>query len=118
MESTVWRPVAGWAGIYEVSNMGQLARVTRKGHIVQYGRKVLAGSPQSSGHIAVHLTYQGRRRRTHVHVLVAEAFLGERPTEVHMALHRNDVPSDNRVENLYWGTRSDNYVDAVRNGRI
>jgi hypothetical protein len=30
--------------------------------------------------------------------------------------HRNDVPDDNRVENLRWDTRSANVLDSVRNG--
>ena len=31
-------------------------------------------------------------------------------------LHRNDIPTDLRPSNLYYGTYSDNYHDAVRNG--
>lgn len=51
-----------------------------------------------------------------VHVLVAEAFVGPRPPGL-WALHKNDLPSDNRPENLYWGTQVQNAQDALRNGR-
>lgn len=33
-----------------------------------------------------------------------------------IGLHRDDDKSNNTVENLYWGTYSDNAHDAVRNG--
>lgn len=33
------------------------------------------------------------------------------------ALHGDDDPTNNRPENLRWGTRSDNLHDAVRNGK-
>ena len=32
-------------------------------------------------------------------------------------LHRDDNPDNNRIENLRWGTRSDNMHDRVKNGR-
>ena len=34
-----------------------------------------------------------------------------------LALHRNDIKTDNRPENLYWGSRLDNAADAVHNDR-
>jgi hypothetical protein len=48
-------------------------------------------------------------------VLVLEAFAGPRPDGMD-ALHRDDNPTNNRFDNLRWGTRSDNLFDAVRNG--
>lgn len=50
-----------------------------------------------------------------VHVLVLEAFEGACPPG-HEALHDNDDPTDNRLTNLRWGTRSENLLDRVRNG--
>ena len=46
------------------------------------------------------------------------AFVGEPPTkDRNSACHRNDVPGDDRLENLYWGTQSENCRDSWRNGR-
>ena len=59
-----------------------------------------------SGHLAVDLP-SGRR---YVHQLVAEAFLGKRPNGCEVR-HLNNDPADNRVENLDWGTRSENVLD-------
>jgi hypothetical protein len=51
-----------------------------------------------------------------VAALVLETFVGPRP-EGHVAMHLNDDPSDNRLENLKWGTRSENVRDSVSKGR-
>lgn len=51
-----------------------------------------------------------------VHVLVANAFLGSKPFAKAEIRHLNDIPTDNRVENLAWGTRSENSLDRIRNG--
>lgn len=51
-----------------------------------------------------------------VHRLMAEHFLGI-PENTPIVRHLNDVKDDNRLENLAWGTHSDNLHDAVRNGK-
>ena len=50
-----------------------------------------------------------------VHRLVLETFRGPRP-EGALSRHLNDQPEDNRLENLSWGTTSENTQDAYRNG--
>lgn len=56
------------------------------------------------------------RRTVPIHHLVAQTWLGPRP-EGMLVLHRNDDPRGNNIENLYYGTLSDNQYDAVANGR-
>jgi len=63
----------------------------------------------------VTLCDKGKRTRTRVHVLVLLAFAGPRPEGFH-ARHLNDDPEDNRIENLRWGTASENVEDTRRNG--
>lgn len=70
-----------------------------------------------SGHLYLDLTRNGRHRRRSVHQLVAETWHGPKP-EGMGALHRNGIHSDNRPENLYWGTPAQNHWDAVRHGRF
>lgn len=47
-----------------------------------------------------------------VHRLVLEAFRGEP-----IVRHLNDDETDNRIENLAYGSRLDNAADARRNGK-
>ena len=49
--------------------------------------------------------------------LVCEAFHGPRPPGM-VCRHDNDVPGDDRSENLLWGTIQQNTDDRRRNGNI
>ncbi|ODR23061.1 hypothetical protein BHQ19_18375 [Mycolicibacterium porcinum] len=100
--TTVWLPVAGEPR-YEVSNKGEIrnARTRRLVRVDRSGRY-----PR--------VTIRGYRR--YLHVVIAEAWLGPRP-EGMQCLHADDDSDNCRIENLSWGTRSENAADAVRNNR-
>jgi hypothetical protein len=76
-------------------------------------------SINSEGYLRVHVRHpgDGRMRLTRVHRMIADAFYGPSPTPDHLARHLNDIRTDNRAENIAWGTRSENAQDASRNGR-
>lgn len=57
----------------------------------------------------------GERVECLVHRLVLLVFVGPCPDGME-ACHGNDVPHDNRVENLRWDTRAANVADSVQNG--
>lgn len=117
-ESESWLPAVGYEGLYEVSDLGRvrsLPRVRRNGNPLS-GR-ILRPGPQRRGYLTVALTGRdGVVRSRRVHQLVLAAFVGMRP-EGMAVLHRNDVPGDNRLVNLYYGSRLENFVDARCNGR-
>lgn len=116
-----WVPVVGYEGLYEVSDAGRvrsLDRVVRRAvggaEYVQPGR-VLRPGTHRQGYMLVCLRGKQGKRTHKVHRLVLIAFGGDRPGL--KVRHRNDIPGDNRLENLTWGTQADNMNDAVRNGR-
>lgn len=117
-EPEEWRAVVGFPD-YEVSNHGRVrsldrikvyyregVRVSRR----HRGRILRAGTMQS-GHQFVEL---GKGNGRCVHVLVLQAFVGEAPPD-HECCHWDDDPGNNRLENLRWGTRSENLADYKRN---
>lgn len=57
----------------------------------------------------------GKSERFFIHQLVMLAFVGPCPEGL-IVCHKNDVGTDNRLENLYYGTKKDNSEDAIRNG--
>ena len=114
----IWKPIPSEPG-YEVSSLGRVRssdRVveTANGQRRRYKGQMLSPGRTKSGHLTVAC---GKGNSRSVHVLVLEAFIGPRPPGME-ALHRNDEPWDNALENLLWGTRSENLRDKVRNGRM
>jgi hypothetical protein len=104
-----WRDVVGFAGEYQVSDMGRVKRVPheRRGKMVT--EKLLKLTPTGDGHLQA--TLNGHKLT--VHSLVLEAFVGPRPDGM-QGRHLNDVPGDNWLGNLAWGTPAQNAADRDR----
>lgn len=104
-----WRTVAE-APAYEVSNDGRV-RNARTRRVLRPTRCSSPARPEST-YLKVGLR-EGCERRLwrYVHRLVATAFLGA-PPEGADCLHGPGGSEDNRVENLRWGTRSENLHEA------
>lgn len=70
--------------------------------------RMLNPSLTNSGYFVVSLWEGGSHTTGLVHCLVAEAFLGPRPTPEHQPNHKNGIKTDNRDSNLEWVTPSQN----------
>lgn len=111
-----WLPVAGYEGIYEVSDLGRarsLARRDARGHVRR--GKLLAPRTNARNRLAVALYRDRVRTDVQIHRLVLEAFVGPRPEGLE-GCHWNGDPTDNRLVNLRWDTRKANSADSVRHG--
>jgi len=103
--------------MYEVSDAGEVRRC--KAASVRHpvtGRLLKSTLDKTTGYwkLALH-DGQGRQHTKAVHVLVCEAFHGPRPAGLDVR-HKDDAKSNNRADNLEYGTRRENNLDAVRNG--
>jgi hypothetical protein len=101
-----WRPVPGFEGKYEVSDLGRVKSLRWT------PPRILRPGPSNYGHLSVAL---GQRNTRMIHQLVLLAFVGPRPPGQE-ARHLDGDPANNRLDNLCWGTRGDNIRDAVRHG--
>lgn len=107
-----WLPIRGFEGRYEVSDQGRVRSLDHFVRIVRHGvegerlvrGRVLKPGPNGSGHVTVAL---GKGNSRQVHQLVLETFVGPCPTGQE-SLHRNHVPNDNQLGNLFYGTRGEN----------
>jgi hypothetical protein len=108
-----WRPVVGFEGAYEISNMGRLKSLPRLRphpsgtgvyHIRGCIRKLSAGT---GGYITAGLYAFGGSRNALVHVLVAEAFVPN-PDNLPEVNHKDKVRTNNTPDNLEWITRVNN----------
>lgn len=59
--------------------------------------------------------YKKKSRR--VHRVIAETFL-DNPKHLPVVGHKNNIKTDNRVDNLYWTTYSENTQKAVNDGLL
>lgn len=116
-----WRSVQGYEGLYEVSNTGQVRSIPRShtcGSFVRtvQGRvRVLRRMNRFTEHLGVQLSKEGQTKFCSVHVLVQTAFGGPKPAGA-IVCHNNGNPTDNRADNLRWGSYSTNAFDAVEHG--
>lgn len=100
------KPIPEFPG-YLASRAGQIYSLKSK--------KVLSLIEADDGHRYVFLYRQGKMTKCWVHRLVLLTFIGP-PSVGQEARHLNDLPFDNRLENLAWGTHLENQRDKVLNG--
>lgn len=115
-----WLPIVGYEGAYEVSRDGRvrsLTRMVRCGSGTGYitGREMKTFLSADGRYPTVKLSLNGKKKSHLVHRLMLEAFDGPCPPGLE-GCHRNDIPTDNRIENLRWDTRESNMRDVVLNG--
>jgi len=115
-----WKDVPGWERLYEVSDWGRVRSIPRLGVKGKQAGRVYGGnllSPvkkRGTGYLCVTLRKHGAFWQESVNRLVLMAFVG--PALDRQACHKNGVRTDNRLENLYWGTIAENQADKVRHG--
>ena len=113
-----WRPVEGWEGLYEVSNMNRVKSVERtvwdnRGYYKIVAERFLKPGKNRSGYLYVALWKDGKAKYYLVHRLVATAFC-ENPEGYTEVNHIDEDKTNNCADNLEWCSRSYN---LTYNGR-
>ena len=120
MTDEIWKPISGYEGVYEVSNLGRVRSCDRivvcnDGRKYKRKGKVLRQSYDANKYYKVALCKNGKQKNFSVHRLVAQAFIPN-PENKLTVNHKNGDKLDNRVENLEWATREENMQHAYDNG--
>lgn len=117
--TTQYRDIPGFPG-YRVGDDGSIwfAWVNcRWGRRLTDRWKQMKIATHWKGYLYVNLTPPegGRYKTFRVHRLVLEAFVGPCPEGMECR-HLNGVRNDNRLANLAWGTKEENYADCRAHG--
>lgn len=112
METEIWKPIAGWEGLYEVSSLGRVRALPTK---YRHGIRVLKPSLRVGGYYRVTLTSHQVSAQILIHRLVLVAFIGPCPPGCE-SRHLDGVRSHNWLSNLRWGTKLENAADRKIHG--
>ena len=117
-----WRTIPG-TGHYSVSNIGRLRsephEIFNKGcnSMMKVKGKILKLTKSKKGYLCTTAYINGKWKTIYAHRAVLEAFVGPLPKGMEVR-HLNSNPLDNRLENLKYGTKSENMQDAVKLGTL
>lgn len=103
----IWRPIPSLPE-YLASSLGRVMCLPKLAETPHGGSRHYGGEPTkgvlSEGRYQI--TSRGKTYR--IHRLICEAFAGEAPFQNAVVMHLNEDSTDNRSENLAWGTQKEN----------
>ena len=98
-------PIPGYEGIYKINKQGEILGPYRK----------LLKQRCDPIYPKVYLYKDGKRRHCSTHVLMMLTFVGERPDGLQIR-HKDGDPTNNKLDNLVYGTPSENIGDQSFHG--
>lgn len=108
-----WKDIRGFEGVYQISTQG---RVRRFWPSSAHGYKVLnPWIDRKTGYRRVDLCVNRSKDVRRIHQLVLEAFTGPRQPLME-GRHLDGNRQNNHLDNLRWGTRSENQQDRKLHG--
>lgn len=115
-----WKDIAGYEGIYQVSNEGRVRSLDRmitysNGRVQICRGKILSCGSTKTGYQYLSLYKDSKPKNQYVHRLVASAFL-QNPDNKPCINHIDGDKTNNHASNLEWCTHSENSKHAYHTG--
>lgn len=108
-EKEIWKPIIGYEGLYEVSNLGRVKTLSKIVNNYPNTTRVLpekirlGNINKKLGYRMISLSKDGDVHTMYVHRLVALAFIPN-PKNFPMINHKDEDKTNNNVSNLEWCT--------------
>lgn len=108
IDNEKWKPVVGYEGFYEVSNLGRIRSldrsfIDRDGHERHYKGKIMALCDAGKGYRNVQLQAKGKRSTPRVCRVVATAWIPN-PNNLPQVNHKDEDKTNDSADNLEWCT--------------
>ena len=113
-----WRAVPGYEGFYEASTEGRvrsLDRIDAGGRQVK-GKVLSPGVLKESGRLQVSLSKDRQIKQMKVHQVVALTYHGPCPEGMEVRHYPDRDVTNNRPENLCYGSKRQNQLDSIEHG--
>lgn len=94
MDKEIWKDIPNYEGLYQASNLGRIKSIFRY-------KKMLKFYTDKDGYLRVRLYKNGKSVYKGVHKWIAETFISN-PNNYVEVNHKNEIKTDNNVENLQW----------------
>ena len=102
-----WKDLAGFEGLYKISDQGRVWSAVKN--------KFLSTPANKQGYPHFCVSKGDKQYTKRVHTEMAKAFIGPLETGQHVR-HLNGIKTDNRLENLAYGSAKENMDDMRREG--
>lgn len=118
MNKEIWKPIKGYNGLYEISNLGNVKsfKISKYGNRMKLniiGKRYWVNG--DIGYYSVGLYKNSKRTSRKVHSLVLEAFVGSR-IKGYVANHKDGNNLNNVLSNLEYVTLTKNAEHAFKIG--
>ena len=110
----IWKDVKDYEGLYQVSNLGRVRSLPRKGTRTK-GNYLLKARKNKKGYLNLKLSKNRKAKSYRIHRLVSQAFIPN-PDNLPQVNHIDGNKLNNCVDNLEWCTNEYNMKESIRLG--
>lgn len=104
----LFKDIEGYEGLYQISSHGRVWSIQ--------SQIFLKSRSNKNRRCRVSLQKDGKVKDMQIHRLVLFAFKGPPLNYHYETRHLDGNPKNNYIDNLEWGTKSENYKDRIKHG--